>query len=68
LGRYEWPLDRRLPDQVYLRLEARDEAGNVGAFETAAPVPLDGTIPKGKIRGVESARETSARPLRSAWR
>ena len=34
-GSYRWRLDSRVPDPIYLRLEVRDEAGNVGTFETA---------------------------------
>ena len=30
-GRYAWPIDNRTPAKIYLRLEVRDEAGNVGS-------------------------------------
>ena len=33
-GRYCWSADRRVPERIYLRLEVRDEAGNVGSHET----------------------------------
>lgn len=51
-GTYRWRLDGRAPERVYLRLEVRDEAGNVGIFETAEPVSLDRHRPEGRIRGV----------------
>lgn len=51
-GSYRWRLDNRVPDRVYLRLEVRDEAGNVATFETAEPVSLDRHRPEGRIRGV----------------
>jgi hypothetical protein len=51
-GAFAWRLDNRVPDRVYLRLEARDEAGNVQLFEAADPVSLDPVRPKGRIRGV----------------
>ena len=51
-GSYRWRLDNRVPDRIYLRLEVRDEAGNVGTFETAEPVSLDRHRPEGRIRGV----------------
>jgi hypothetical protein len=51
-GNYRWRLDSRVPDRVYVRLEVRDEAGNVGAFETAEPVSLDRHRPEGRIRSV----------------
>lgn len=51
-GSYRWRLDSRVPDRIYLRLDVRDEAGNVGVFETAEPVSLDRHRPEGRIRGV----------------
>ena len=51
-GSYRWRLDNRVPVQIYLRLEVRDEAGNVGLFELPEPVSLDRSRPEGHIRGV----------------
>ncbi len=51
-GRYAWAIDSRTPPRVYLRLEARDEAGNVGVYETPQPVSLDRMSPKVHIRDV----------------
>jgi hypothetical protein len=51
-GSYQWRLDNRLPDPIYLRLEVRDEAGNVGTFDWPEPVSLDRNRPEGHIRGV----------------
>jgi hypothetical protein len=39
-GRFDWLLDEELPPAIYLRLHARDAAGNVGAWETTEPVGL----------------------------
>ena len=39
---YRWRLDERMPPRIYVRLEARDEAGNVGVFE--APEPVTQTV------------------------
>lgn len=33
--------DPQGPDAVYLRIEVRDEAGNLGAFSTTAPIPVE---------------------------
>ena len=57
-GQYEWLAERNTPRQIYLRLEVRDEAGNVGVAETARPITLTGTAPgEPFIRPVdESAR------------
>jgi len=51
-GRYAWPVDHRLPERLYLRLEVRDEAGNVGVFETAESISLDRHRPTVRIRNV----------------
>lgn len=53
-GSYRWQLDARVPERVVVRLEARDEAGNVGVFTTADSVALDRYRPKGTIRGVRA--------------
>jgi hypothetical protein len=51
-GSYRWRIEKRVPDRVYLRLEARDEAGNVGVYETAEAIALDRHRPEAHIRGV----------------
>ncbi len=51
-GVYNWRFNGRVPDTIYLRLEARDEAGNVGQFETPDPISLDPNRPHGVIRNV----------------
>jgi hypothetical protein len=63
-GSHAWPLDARLPDRVFLRLEVQDEGGNVGAFETANAIVLDESEPVGRIRSVESPRGAS---VQDAW-
>jgi hypothetical protein len=54
-GQYVWPIDGRAPQQIYLRLEVRDEAGNLGTAETAEPTRLDPPAPAARIRGVRAA-------------
>lgn len=51
-GRYAWRYDAQTPERIYLRLEARDEAGNIGVSESSEPVSLERTIPTGKLRAV----------------
>ncbi len=65
-GSYRWRLDNRVPDRIYLRIEIRDEAGNLGVYETAEPVSLDRHRPEGHIRGVRSVgqAERSAKQVR----
>ncbi len=59
-GGYSWRFDNRVPDQVYLRLEVRDEAGNVGMFETPEPISLQPDRPKGHIRTVHPLDDDSS--------
>ncbi len=51
-GRYAWTIDRRSPPRIYLRLEVRDEAGNVGVHVTAEPVVVDQSRPTIRIRSI----------------
>ncbi|HEX4132861.1 MAG TPA: hypothetical protein VHZ24_22700 [Pirellulales bacterium] len=51
-GRYVWRLDRRAADKVYLRLEVRDEAGNVAIDELTDPVSIERARPQGRILNV----------------
>lgn len=51
-GGYDWKLDNRVPDKIHLRLEVRDEAGNVQTVDLAEPVAVDRVRPQGKILNV----------------
>lgn len=57
-GRYVWRLDNNVPQQVYLRLEVRDEAGNVQIVVTDSAVSLDPLRPQGRIRNIRPVRDT----------
>jgi len=59
-GRYVWRIDNRAPDKVYLRIEVRDEAGNVEKFDSPDAVSLDPVRPKGRIRAVRPLEDSSA--------
>lgn len=50
-GRFVWPSDPNLPEKVYLRLEAVDAAGNIGAHQLEMPVDVAGAAPRGRIQG-----------------
>jgi len=63
-GRYAWPIDDRTPPRFYLRLEVRDEAGNVGVHETAEPVEIDRSRPTVRIRNVRPLGRSGVQPLR----
>lgn len=51
-GRFVWRLDNQVPEQVYLRLEVLDEAGNLQVVESRDPIAIDRLRPKGRIRQV----------------
>jgi hypothetical protein len=50
-GRFVWPTDPTLPRRVYLKLEAHDEAGNIGEHRLDVPVDIEGLAPRGRIQG-----------------
>jgi hypothetical protein len=53
-GRYVWrmPADG-LPYQFFVKVEASDLAGNIGAAETTAAVKVDLSTPKARVIGVD---------------
>ncbi|MCH8841282.1 MAG: hypothetical protein IH831_11555, partial [Planctomycetes bacterium] len=51
-GGYTWRLERHVPDRFYLRLEARDVAGNLATCQTPTPIMLNRPQPTGRLRGV----------------
>jgi hypothetical protein len=51
-GGYTWRLGRHVPDRFYLRLEARDVAGNLATCQTPTPILLNRPQPTGRLRGV----------------
>lgn len=56
-GRYTWQLPASLPYRVYLRLIARDTAGNTCIAETPEPVLVDLNEPEAKILGIAGVRK-----------
>ncbi|HZT79492.1 MAG TPA: hypothetical protein VFA26_04705 [Gemmataceae bacterium] len=54
-GRYVWKMPQDVPYKVYLRVEAVDKAGNVGAAETEQPVAVDLSQPKVRVLDVTPA-------------
>ncbi len=51
-GSYTWRIERHVPGRFYLRLEARDTAGNVSTFQTPSPIALARPQPTGTLRNV----------------
>jgi hypothetical protein len=53
-GQYHWRVDSRVPDQFYLRMEVRDEAGNLAEVQLSEPIRSAGLTPRGRIRNIEA--------------
>lgn len=47
-----WQLTSDVPETVYLRITAKDKAGNIGEFVTREPVTLDLNKPTARIKAV----------------
>ena len=58
-GQYYWPIDPRVPDKIYLKIEARDDAGNVGVHQVAEPINTGGLTPQAHIRGIRSLHQAA---------
>lgn len=54
-GSFAWKLNQRLPYRVYLRVTARDLAGNMGEVISPEPQLIDLTKPEGFLKGIKSA-------------
>jgi hypothetical protein len=52
-GRYQWPLRSGSPAAMYVRVEAKDLAGNVGIGQTPMPIHVDMARPTVQIVDVE---------------
>jgi hypothetical protein len=53
-GQYEWAIGPQTPSRLFLRLTARDVAGNTATADTQEPVVLDSSRPTARIVDVES--------------
>jgi hypothetical protein len=56
-GEFRWRLSRQPPQQLFLRLEARDIAGNVATYQSPTPIELILPQPTGRLRGVRPAAD-----------
>ncbi|WP_372723424.1 hypothetical protein [Novipirellula sp.] len=52
-GDYVWPADPQLPRQLYLRIDATDNAGNMGSYVLDRPIDTQGLAPRARIRGFQ---------------
>lgn len=62
-GQYTWSVDPGVPGQVYLRIEARDAAGNLGSFELPQPIAVDCQRPSGHIRDIRPVEASAKAPV-----
>ena len=53
-GSHAWKVPQHIPRQIYLRIEARDAAGNATAYELQSQVDLSGLTPRGRVLGVDA--------------
>jgi hypothetical protein len=52
-GEYSWRVERYVPARFYLRIEARDTAGNLAAYQTRDPVEFSPPSLAGRLRSAE---------------
>lgn len=55
-GRYAWRMPEGLPYQFSIKVEAVDQAGNVGSDKTPKDVVVDLSVPKARVIGVEGVK------------
>jgi hypothetical protein len=53
-GRYQWAVSPQFRKSVYIRIDARDAAGNVTSLVSEEPVVLDRSRPQARITDVET--------------
>jgi hypothetical protein len=63
-GSFAWLLDRSGPDRVYLRVTARDRAGNEQSAESIEPVYLGVFRPEGRIREIRPRSDANGGAVR----
>lgn len=61
-GTYAWRLAPEVPDELYLRIEARDAAGNLSEQVSFQPVKIHRPRPQGRIRHVRPVEPAAQLP------
>lgn len=51
-GRHLWKPGTDVPQKIFLMIEARDKAGNIGTHLLQQPIDISGLVPSGTISGV----------------
>ena len=66
-GHFTWRMpaspDAPLPPQILVRVEAIDQAGNIGSATTPNPISTDLSIPKARVIGVTGAKAADLDPM-----
>ncbi len=62
--RYVWPMRTMVSHSIFLRLEVRDEAGNVGSFETNTPTTIDRRPPSVHMQSIHPTGQSQRTPPR----
>jgi hypothetical protein len=55
-GRFVWKMQADVPFEFFVRVEASDEAGNVGQAETAHSVKVDLSTPRARVIGIDPVK------------
>ncbi|MFW6171062.1 MAG: hypothetical protein ACODAD_11270 [Planctomycetota bacterium] len=63
-GEFAWSAGPKLPAEVYLKLEVRDQAGNTSTAHTEQPVSIAELAPKARIRGIQPTRHMDREAFR----
>ena len=58
-GEYAWRVERHVPTRFFLRLEARDTAGNLAAFQTREPIEFSAPAPAARLHGAAPVDPTA---------
>jgi hypothetical protein len=56
-GRYIWTVEQSIDRPIYIRLEARDLAGNIGKADSDQPLQIDLMRPTARILDIESVTQ-----------
>lgn len=67
-GTYYWEFDPRVRRQLFLRLEAQDEAGNLTVDQLTDPISIEGLAPKGRIRDIAPQSDAGPTSAPQAFR
>ncbi len=55
-GRFVWRMQPDVPFEFFMRVEAIDEAGNIGQADTTKSVKVDLSLPRARVIGVEPVK------------